>query len=198
MSFIKQYDGGDCFYVAPTLVAENTANIEGFGSSVAPFELLDFDFKRAHGFEASIGLHQVTPPQCAAVTFLARMRNEPGRQPRLDVNASSLQNGIAGAVSEFGDRYVELLVVADDGTVFNVSPRLRRGADSQSFVLGPQSYFRPGRPLLLLAVASINPLEAWHSPTPGKAEEVFPRALKEARDTGQALNVAAKYVKLDK
>jgi len=64
--------------------------------------------------------------------------------------------------------------------------------------LGPQSYFRSGRPLLLLAVTSSNPIEAWHSPAPGKAEEVFPRALKEARDTGQVLNVAAKYVKLDK
>jgi len=144
VSFIKQYDGGECFYAAPTLVAENTANIEGFGSSVAPFEVLDAEFKRANGFHANIGLHQVTPPQCAAVTFLSRVRNEPGHPPRPELSTASAQGGITGAVTDFGDRYVDLLLVADDGAVFNVSQRLRPGADAHPSSWAPRVIFVPG------------------------------------------------------
>jgi hypothetical protein len=51
----------------------------------------------------------------------------------------------------------------------------------------------PSQPQLLVAVLSEAPLQAFK--VPGRADEVFVRALKEARDTGQALKVSARYLK---
>jgi len=199
--FVNNYEGGDCFFVTPTLVAEDQANLEGYGSSLAPFQALDTEFKRANGFEAMIGLHQVTPPQCAAVTFLSRVRNQPGRAPRLDIGSPTLKSGSAltGTVADFGGRNVDLVLVADDGAVYNLSGKLTANGDAKSFTVSmPPGDAAPGQPQLLFAVVTDKPLAALQSPKPGGADEVFARAVEEARNTGQALNVAAKYFKLEK
>src|SRR5207244_11851433 len=111
--FINSDDGGDCFSIAPVAVAEGNTTIEGYGRSATPFAVLDFEFKRINGFEASVGYHAVTPPQCAAISFLARLRNQRGSPPRLDVSAGNLRrNGyVNGFVADFGARTVGLLMV---------------------------------------------------------------------------------------
>jgi eukaryotic-like serine/threonine-protein kinase len=199
--FVNNYEGGECFFVTPTVVAEDKTTLDGYGSSVAPFEALDTEFKRANGFEALIGVHQVTQAQCAAVSFLSRIRNQPGLPPRLDISAASVKSGgaITGMVAEFGDRHVELVLVADDGIVYNLTGRLRSDGDSRSFTLNLSGADPvPAQPQLLLALVSNAPLEALKASRPGTAQEVFARALREARDTGQTLNVSAKYFKLEK
>ena len=87
--FIQQYDGGDCFFLTPVAISSTAAVVEGFGASTAPFELLDKAFKKAQGFEASIGVRLVTPQQCPAITFLNRLRVDGGRSPRISLGPSS-------------------------------------------------------------------------------------------------------------
>ena len=117
--YVEHYDGGDCFFVTPIAIGENRATIEGLGASVQPFSNLDAAFKRENGFEADISVRQITPPQCPAVTFLGRLRDERSRAPRLDVDNVNLRNGdtLTGLVDRFGSRNIELLLVSDAGAV---------------------------------------------------------------------------------
>jgi serine/threonine-protein kinase len=199
--FVNAYDGGDCFFVLPATVADGKATLEGFGSSVAPFEVLDYEFKRQNGFEASIGVHQVMPEQCPAVSFLSRTRNQRGLPPRLDINIAGLKNAapLTGTIAEFGDRHVELLLVADDGYVHNLSMLLKQNGSTRTFSIGiKKTTPPPPRPQLLFAIVSSKPLEALRLPQLGStAEQVFSQVLNETLQTGQSLNVSAKYFMLE-
>jgi hypothetical protein len=198
--FVNNYEGGDCFFIMPMQVAADHTNLEGFGASAAPFEALDNEFKRTNGFEAYIGLHQVTRPQCAAVTFLSRTRNQQGLSPNLEIGATVVKGGtpLTGSVADVGDHHVELLLVGEDGIVQNFTGRLSAGEGARSFALDLQPKNPgPGQPQLLIAVVSKAPLAALKPAWPGPADEVFARALAEAHNTGQALDVSAKYFKLE-
>jgi serine/threonine-protein kinase len=200
--YVEQYDGGECFFIAPIAVGETRATIEGLGASVQPFSNLDAAFKRDNGFEADISLRQVTQAQCPAITFLGRLRAERARAPRLDIDKVSLRSGetMTGLVDRFGSRNVELLLVSDTGLVQNVSQQLRPGTDAKTFSIGMQEREgTPGsQPQLLLAVASPRPLDALKAARPVAAEQFFPAVLNEAQRTGQTLGVTARYFKLER
>jgi hypothetical protein len=183
-------------------VDEGRATLDGLGSSVAPFEVLDYEFKRQNGFEASIGVHQVMPEQCPAVSFLFRTRNQRGVAPRLDAVTAGLKDGgpLTGSISEFGNSNVELLLAADDGYVRNLTALLKPSGNAKVFTIGIRKTSPgPPRPQLLIVVVSSKPLEALRLPPDGSlAEQVFPQVLAEASQSGQTLNVGAKYFMLEK
>ena len=137
-SYIEQYDGGNCFFIAPVAISEHAAAIEGFGSSIEPFRSFDTAFQRAIGFEADIGVRQVTEQQCPAITFLARLRGENARALHLDIDRENLRNGdvLNGMVDRYGTRNVELILVSDSGTVQNLSNLLKPGTDAKTFNIG--------------------------------------------------------------
>jgi hypothetical protein len=199
--FVSTYDGGDCFFVAPVMVAEGKATLEGYGSSVAPFEILDYEFRRQNGFEASIGVHQVTPAQCAAVSFLSRARGQRGPAPRLDISAAALRSGgaLTGTIADVGNRNVDLLLVGDDGFVQNLTGMLKPMGDTKSFNVRVQKNDAgPAQPQLLIAITSAKPLEALKPAQLGSAAQVFAQLLAESLQSGQLLNVSAKYFKVEK
>jgi eukaryotic-like serine/threonine-protein kinase len=202
IEFVNAYDGGDCFFISPEAVDDGRATLDGIGSSVAPFEVLDYEFKRQNGFEASIGVHQVMAEQCPAVSFLFRTRNQRGVAPRLDVVTAGLKDGgpLTGSISEFGNSNVELLLVADDGYVRNLTALLKPSGNTTNFTIGiRKANPGPPRPQLLIVVVSSKPLETLRLPPDGSlAEQVFPQLLAEASQSGQRLNVTAKYFMLEK
>jgi hypothetical protein len=183
-------------------VDEGKANLDGLGSSVAPFEVLDYEFKRYNGFEASIGVHQVMPEQCPAVSFLYHTRNQRDSAPRIDVGSGGLRDGaVKGSVSGFGDRNVELLLVGDDGYVRNLTGLLKSDTAVKTFAMGlTRTNPGPPRPQLLIAVLSSKPLAALKQLPPDGtlAEQVFTQVLAEAAQSGQTLSVNAKYFMLEK
>lgn len=204
IEFVNAYDGGDCFFVTPEAVSDSkvTRDLDGLGSSVAPFDILNDEFKRQNGFEATIGVHQVMPEQCPAVNFLFRTRNQRDVAPRLDVVAAGLKEGgpLTGTVAELGDRHLELLLVQDNGYVLNLTGLLIPSGDVRtfSFRIGKKNP-GPPRPQLMIVVASSMPLKALNLPPDGAAaEQVFPQVLTEASQRGQTLNVSAKYLMLEK
>src|SRR5262249_9677605 len=71
--YVPQYSGGDCFFILPVAVSQTAAVIEGFGASTVPFDAFDKAFRREQGFEASVGVRQVTEAQCPAVKFLSQV-----------------------------------------------------------------------------------------------------------------------------
>jgi len=211
VEFVNDYNGGDCFYVELMTAGDGDAYLEGLGTSASPseapasFEVLDREFERQFGFEARIGVHWVTPEQCPAVNFLSRTKNQPGTAPRLDIDASGLQNQAApgpltGSLAAFGNRHVELALIADDGYVFNVTEHLKPAANAKTFSFRPvKNNPGPPRPQLLFAIASSRPLEALKLPPDGlRAGQVFAQVLTEILRTDQTLNVGWKHFMLEK
>src|SRR5258708_4920064 len=198
--FVNAYDGGDCFFATPISVGEHMATLEGYGSVIAPFEALSDKFKREIGFEAFIRAHRVAPQQCAAVNFLSRMRNQRAPVPSLDFSSPALRGGdaLTGTVADFGNREVTLLLVADDGSVRNLTNMLRTTANTKSFNIQVQKSGRErAQPNLLLAIAESKPLEALTRASLGSADQVFGQLLVEALRDGQTLSVSAKFFTLE-
>jgi serine/threonine-protein kinase len=135
IDFVNTYDGGDCFFILPETIEDGKATLEGLGSSVAPFDVFDYEFRRQLEFEPFVGVHQVTPEQCPAVSFLSRTKNQRGTAPRLNINTAGLREGdaLTGSVAELGDRHVELLLVSDDGYVSNVTEYLKLSGNTMTF-----------------------------------------------------------------
>jgi serine/threonine-protein kinase len=202
IEFVNAYDGGDCFFITPEAVGDDNAVLDGLSSSVAPFEILDYEFKRKNGFEPSIGVHQVMAEQCPAVSFLFHTRHQRSVAPRLDAVTAGLKEGgpLTGSISGLGAGTIELLLVADDGYVHNVTRLLKPSGSARNFTIGVRKTSPgPPRPQLLMAVASSRPLEALKvAPDGTLAGQVFPQALAEASRGGQTLGVSARYFMLEK
>jgi hypothetical protein len=192
------YDGGACFFAAPTVLADGIPAIEGYGLSTAPFRALEQAIRDADGFEADIGVRPVAAPQCPAISFLNQLRNTPAAPVNLELAASSLRAGqpLSGAVSGVDGREVAVLIVAADGSARAV-PTTRSGADGAlTFSVRPDP--GDGGLQLILAVASEKPLAGLRLSQPAAAGKLFRAALSEAEKNGAALAAAARAFKVDK
>ena len=198
--YIRDYEGGDCFVLIPTQLEPRSAAIEGFGSSAAAFETFDEAFKRANGFEAQISLRLVAETQCPAVRFIRRIGVEAERSPQLQIESFSLRDGenLNGAVTNFGARHVDVVLVSDDGYVYSLANYTKREGDVAKFTSRVQ---RPGgpraRPQLVMAIASAQPLALLTTGKPVPADALFPLLLDEARTSGLTLDIAIKYFRLE-
>lgn len=193
--YVAQYPGGDCFFVLPVAVSQSAAIIEGFGASTAPFDTFDKAFRREQGFEASVGVRQVTPAQCPAIKFLSQVGSDQARVPRITLSATELKVGetLSGTIENFANRVVELLVVSDRGEVQSLSYLLKPGIDSLSFTLPPA---RATGPQLLVVVATPQVLDSLRQPRPTPADSFFLQALSEAQRAKMTITGAARYVLL--
>ena len=200
--YIEQYNGGDCFYAAPGVVRPPFVEIEGFGATTRAFDTLNDVFKRDNGIEADVHVRLITQAQCPAITFLAMLKGDRARAPRIELDSFNLRNGdvLSGLVSGFGNRTVELLLVFDSGVVQNVTNLLKPGTDAKTFAIGMsrQQPAAGAQPQLLLAVTSERPVAALKPPGTVGAEQFFPAVLSEESRTGQALTATAVYFKLDR
>jgi serine/threonine-protein kinase len=198
--YVRDYEGGDCFLLNPTNVSAGTAAVEGFGSTPAPFQAFDEAFKRALGFEAQISLRLLTDAQCPAVTFLRKVGIDSAHAPRLEIEAFSLKEGepLSGSVEGFGDQHVDVVLVADDGYVYNLSEYLKRESGTITFNLRLN---RPeggkAKPQLVLAIVSPKPLALLATGKPIAADALFPLLADEARTRSFPIDVAVKYFRLE-
>ncbi|MBR1232058.1 serine/threonine-protein kinase [Bradyrhizobium sp. AUGA SZCCT0182] len=201
--FLQQYDGGDCFFIMPVAVGSSAAVVEGFGASTTAFEALDRSFKKSQGFEASIGIRLVTPPQCPAITFLNKVRGDVARAPRISLGSVKIRPNetLTGNVENFANRVVELLLVSEDGQVQNLSYYLRPGTDALSFSIEmkrSESGLGSNVPQLIMAVATPRVLDSLRQPRPTPADQFFLQVLSEAQRTNLNINASARYVTIQK
>jgi serine/threonine protein kinase len=199
--YVVQYDGGPCFFVTPVAVSDNAAALEGFGASTKIFEKMDSDFRQALGFEADIGIREVTPQQCPAIGFLRKLQPVGDRLPHIDIDREKLRNGevLSGMVDRFGDQNLDLVLVSDTGMVHSLSHLLKPGTGAKTFSIGMQRGGEAGRqPQLLLAIEAAAPLASVRLDRPTSAEDFFPKVLDEAMRTGQSIGATARYFMLEK
>jgi serine/threonine-protein kinase len=195
--YVEQYNGGDCFFILPVAISANAAVVEGFGASTAPFDTLDKAFKRDLGFEAAIGVRQVTQAQCPAIKFLSQLGTNQARAPRINLASIEVKNGetLSGTIENFANRVVELLLVSDSGEVQNLSYLLKPGIDSLSFSIGIKR--SGGGPQLLMAVTTARVLDSLRQPKPMAADTFFLQAVSEAQRGNITIGAAARYFRLD-
>jgi serine/threonine-protein kinase len=201
--YISAYEGGDCFFLNPITQTGTAANIEGFGSTPAPFETFIQDFRRALGFEPEVALRLVNDAQCPAVTFLRRVGIDQARSPKLQLGAFNLKAGdtFNATVEDSGSRHVSLLLIADDGYIYNLENYAKRDGRTTTFTLRPnrrsgQAGQTQPQPQLVMAVASLQPLGLIETDKPLPADALFPLLAGEAQSLGGAMGVTVKYFRL--
>jgi hypothetical protein len=194
--FLKQYSGGDCFFVMPVAIGEAHTSLEGYGPSTKPFEVLDDAFKKGIGFAADIGVRLVTPPQCPAVNFIARLPNSSVRPPRIDIDKIRMtsQDTLNGSVDHFGNRAIQVLLVSPRGVVSSIM--LKDGIDAKTFTVKMPPSSEKSEPVLLMALAGAPELRGKRLDRP--AEEVFSEILGETGGAIDSLSVAVRYFRVER
>lgn len=197
--YVRDYDGGPCFFLWPQEIGDRKATLEGFGSASAPFIAFDNAFKAEQGFEAQINLRPVTNAQCPMVDFLRQPGIGIDRSPRLQIGAFNMKSGdvLNGSVDAGGGQNLDVVLIGDDGLVYNLESFMKREAGKVTFNLKLESTGGAARPQTVLALVSQEPLPALAGPNPAPASEFFANLkLDLARQTGK-LGLAIKYFRIE-
>lgn len=196
--YISGYDGGSCFFLWPLDVAEKKAELEGFGSGAEPFMIFDAAFKQSQGFEATINLRPVTSAQCPMVEFLRQLGPAIDRSPRLQIGTFAMKSGdiLSGTVDSPGGRHLDVVLIGDDGLVYNLASYLKRDGAKAGFNLKLESSGTAARPQVVLALVSAAPYPALLGPNPAPAAEFFPNLARDIAASGGNLGLAIKYFRI--
>jgi serine/threonine-protein kinase len=200
--YVASYDGGACFFLWPTAIAEKRAAIEGFGSSAEPFVAFDAAFKQAQGYEAQISLRPVTTAQCPMVDFLRQLGRGVDRSPALQISAFTLKSGdtLSGTVTSDPRQTLAILLIGDDGLVYNLANFTRREGGKASFSLKLESTAARGapvRPQTVIALTSQAPLPTLANPAPSPAGDLFPSLRQDIARAGGKLGIGIKYFRIE-
>jgi hypothetical protein len=196
--YISGYDGGACFFLWPLEVAEKKADLEGFGSGAEPFVTFDAAFKQAQGFEATINLRPVTAAQCPMVDFLRQLGQAIDRSPRLQIGAFAMKSGdvLSGTVDSVVGQNLDVVLIGDDGLVYNLASYLKRDGTKTGFNLKLESSGTTARPQVVLALMSQAPFPALLGPNPAPASEFFPNLARDIVASGGKPGIGIKYFRI--
>lgn len=200
--YISDYDGGACFFLWPTAVADKRTTVEGFGSAAEPFVSFDAAFKKAQGYEAQISLRTVTTAQCPMVDFLRQLGRGIDRSPVMQIGAFTMRSGdtLSGTVESDPGKNLDILLIGDDGLVYNLANYTRREGGKASFNLKLESTATSGapvRPQTVLALVSSAPLPTLSGPNPAPAGDVFPGLHQDIARAGGKVGVGIKYFRIE-
>lgn len=197
--YVGSYDGGTCFFLWPTEIAAGKADIEGFGSRAEPFIAFDTAFKQIQGFEAQINLRPVTNAQCPMVDFLRQLGRRIDRSPRLQIGAFTMKSGevLSGSVESDGRQHLDVVLIGDDGLVYNLARYLKRDGSKTSFTLKLESTGAATRPQTVLALASAAPFPALSGPNPAPATEFFANLTQDIARVGGKVGLGIKYFRIE-
>ncbi|WP_439494194.1 serine/threonine-protein kinase [Bosea sp. (in: a-proteobacteria)] len=197
--YIATYDGGPCFFLWPTELTATRAVLEGFGNRTEPFVAFDSAFKAAQGFEAQIHLRPITAAQCPMADFLRALGDNIDRTPRLQINAFNMKSGevLSGTIDNDGGRNVAVVLIGDDGLVYNLGSYLRRDGRRATFNLKLESAGGGPRPQTVLTFVSTAPLPALSGPNPTPSTDFFASLKQDVLRQGEPLGLGVRYFRID-
>jgi serine/threonine-protein kinase len=179
--FIAHYPSGDCTFLAPVKVTDAGAQVDGVGVDDKAFVAFDKAFKTVTRVEAEIAVRAIAPAQCPAVDFLTRTGGRAADGPKLSLRKASIRSGdvLTGDIAS-DQPHLELVIVDDDGRVYNVTSRMRGGGANRVFAMRLQKAAAArAHPMLLLAIASPTPLTSLAIKEPMEAKAFFAAATSE-------------------
>ncbi len=180
VSWLRNYDGGRCFFAAVTTVSDQSIDIKGFGLSKEPFERLYNSLKEKSTKEPEVNGQLITDAQCAVTEFLNAVQPTAKDSPSLTLLADRLKPGenLVATVGKKGTRNLDLLLVDSDGFVYNMgsfATKVTEG-DKETFELKFQAArLRDVSPEMVIALASDQDLGLPVGRTVSRAADLFPK-----------------------
>jgi penicillin-insensitive murein endopeptidase len=169
--FVTNFTGDECFLATPVRVAAARIEIEAFADEAAPFYDFDAAFTAAMGSEAQIGGRLVSAAQCEALAFARAFPH--GSPPQITLsdpdNVLAPGQPMEAVITGEAVRYITLLLVRPDGSIFDLSDYLRREGQELKIAVIVQGH----GPHLLVAVDTVFPLVKPDFLVAGKVNNIF-------------------------
>ncbi len=199
VDWLKNYNGGACFYASPMAVSENSMQIEGFSTSVVAMEKLEADFTAAHGITPEIQARLIDKNQCAVAEFLQAIRTSAMTKPTLELSSSNVKSGqsLSGELEKIENGSVSLVLIDNEGVIYNLEGFLKKEDSTASFNIKLVDLeTRDPLPQLILALSSREGITTIRKAEPELASALLGRILKSI-DAGELeVGAVVKYFKL--
>ena len=203
VSWLRDYRGGDCFYATVTSATDKAIEIEGFGTSVAPFEQLLGAFQAKFNVEPDVSVRLIDPAQCEITNFLRALNATAAKRPKLVLDRTSVPNGaaISGTLEAVSGVRGSVLLIDNKGMAFNLDKRVTvqsgKAAFSIPISLGATDQAAGKKvPQIILAITGDVDLKAAELPEPKAAGAALSAILAEIKASGSAFSATAKYFQL--
>lgn len=170
-SFIDRYDGGACFFAAPSETVSAALDVDSFAADKAKFRAFDEDFKTAMGRESHVQGQRIWTEQCPVVDLL-QAGGYGARVPVVGIDRSDLRGGdiLSGTIRTVGTEPIHLYLVSETGQVDDLTSSLRDRGDLRTFAV-PINRNGVGGPFLQLLVAVSTDVPPFAAGT--KADKIF-------------------------
>lgn len=198
VNWLRQYDGGKCFFVAVTSVTNESIAVKGFGPDVASFQTLYNDFIKSNGVEPELNGHLITESQCAAAEFLKAVQPGARNNPQVTLAADRVKVGdtLTATVDNAEGKVLDLLLVSGDGLVYNVksfaAQTINNGKMSFEMWLGGL-HIDGESPEMIIALTSKSGLAVPQGKDHARATALFLKLAKQIKDSGEEVGVDFAY-----
>ncbi|TIR32485.1 MAG: serine/threonine protein kinase [Mesorhizobium sp.] len=202
-SWVRDFNGGDCFYATLTSATETAVEIEGLGTEVQPFERMLSDFQARFHVEPDISVRLIEPAQCEVTNFLRFLDQMATDKPQLVLDRTTVPSGspIGGTLVTRGGLISSVLLIDHRGMAFNLDSRILAQADKATFKfpidLGAADK-AAGKvvPQIIMVITGPQDVQAAAFSTPTPAALLLPKILEEIATTRSEFSATAKYFRL--
>ncbi|MGX5840908.1 protein kinase domain-containing protein [Mesorhizobium sp. ArgA1] len=203
VTWVRGFNGGDCFYATVTSATEKGVAIEGFSTSVPPFEQLLGEFQAKFHVEPDISVRLIQTPQCGITDFLRFMGASTADRPQLVLDQTSVPDGspIDGTLVTHGGLVSSVILIDHRGIAFNLDDRVVAQADKATFSIpialgAADKAAGKALPQIIMVITGPDEIKAADFSTPTPASVLLPRILDEIGARTSAFSATAKYFRL--
>lgn len=203
VSWVRDFNGGDCFYATLTSATEAAVAIEGLGTEVQPFERMLSDFQARFRVEPDISVRLIEAAQCEVTNFLRFLDQMPADKPQLVLDRTTVPSGspIGGSLVTHGGLISSVLLIDHRGMAFSLDDRILAQADKATFNipidLGAADK-AAGKvvPQIIMVITGPQDIHAAAFSAPTPAALLLPRILEEIDANRSEFSATAKYFRL--
>ncbi|TIM27150.1 MAG: serine/threonine protein kinase [Mesorhizobium sp.] len=203
VSWVRDFNGGDCFYATLTSATEAAAAIEGLATEIQPFERMLSDFQARFRVEPDISVRLIEPAQCEVTNFLRFLDQMPADKPQLVLDRTTVPSGspIGGTLVTQGGLISSVLLIDHRGMAFSLDDLMLAQADKATFNipidLGAADK-AAGKvvPQIIMVITGPQDIQAAAFSEPTPAALLLPRILEEIDANRSEFSATAKYFRL--
>ncbi|RWQ25040.1 serine/threonine-protein kinase [Mesorhizobium sp.] len=203
VSWVRDFNGGDCFYATLTSATEAAVAIEGLGTEIQPFERMLSDFQARFRVEPDISVRLIEPAQCEVTNFLRFLDQMPADKPQLVLDRTTVPSGspIGGSLVTHRGLISSVLLIDHRGMAFSLDDLVLAQADKATFNipidLGAADK-AAGKvvPQIIMVITGPQDIHAAAFSEPTPAALLLPRILDEIDANRAEFSATAKYFRL--
>jgi serine/threonine-protein kinase len=192
LSFMRDFDGGSCFFARPLGGASGSIAIQGIGSDKATFERFYVDFIKTIGVEPALTVRLIGAAECPAVDLIRAGGDDRSSAPKIELSGYDVGHGkpLAGTVVNLTGHHLDLLLVSSDGQVYRLDARTQPGGETATFSVAITPDAASIEALqMLLAIASPKTPPVLEGFKAGAASDILPRLRSQLPDAAATLDV---------